>query len=269
MAFLALGFPGLVVAALLLVTVREPARGRFDGPPNTQTTPTPGLLETTRYLLTHRSALHLVAGGTIATLWAWGLMWWTPAFLMRVHGLSVGQSGALLGRMHLVGGIAGTIATSIAVKPTIARDSRRVVWLMAAVIAVATIPSIFAYWTSSLTLATWSLWIVVPAVYFFIGPTLGLLQNVVPTAMRAQAVAVLLFSANVANLIIAPQLIGLASDALAGRLGGNGASLRAALLVLAPTGFWAAYHYWASARRLREDEALIFESSQNSGSNHR
>jgi hypothetical protein len=71
--------------------------------------------------------------------------------------------------------------------------------------------------------------------------------------MRAQTVAILLFTANVANLILAPQLIGLASDALAGPLGGNGQSLRVALLALAPTGFWAAYHYWAAARSIRED----------------
>jgi len=217
--------------------------------------PAQGLLATARHLSMQRSALHLVAGGTIATLWGWGLKWWTPAFLMRVHGFSVDATGATLGRMHLLGGIVGTLATSVAVSPRFARDSRRVVWLMAAVISIATIPSMFAYWTHSRILAIVALWAVVPAVYFFIGPTLGLLQNVMPSPMRAQTVAILLFTANVANLIVAPQLIGLASDALAGPLGGNGASLRVALLALAPTGFWAAYHYCAAARRIREDEA--------------
>jgi len=113
--------------------------------------------------------------------WGWGLKWWTPAFLMRVHGFSVDATGATLGRMHLLGGIVGTLATSVAVSPRFARDSRRVVWLMAAVISIATIPSMFAYWTHSRILAIVALWAVVPAVYFFIGPTLGLLQNVMPS----------------------------------------------------------------------------------------
>ena len=257
MAFLALGVPGIAVAALLFLTVREPTRGRFDASATGRAGLSQGLLATARHLRAQRSALHLVAGGTIGTLWGWGLMWWTPAFLMRAHGLSVGAAGAMLGRMHLVGGMLGTLATTVAVAPRIARDSRRVVWLMAAVLSIATIPSIVAYGTSSLSVATLALWMVVPAVYFFIGPTLGLLQNVMPPTMRAQTVAILLFTANVANLIVAPQMIGSASDALAGPLGGNGASLRAALLALAPTGFWAAFHYWAAARRIRADEEMV------------
>jgi hypothetical protein len=31
--------------------------------------------------------------------------------------------------------------------------------------------------------------------------------------------------------------------------------LRFALLLLAPTGLWAAYHYWAAIRGFRADEA--------------
>jgi hypothetical protein len=31
--------------------------------------------------------------------------------------------------------------------------------------------------------------------------------------------------------------------------------LRFALLLLAPTGLWASYHYWAAIRNFRADEA--------------
>ena len=46
--------------------------------------------------------MHLVIAGTVATFWSWGLMWWTPTFLVRSHGLTVGQAGNLLGPMHLI-----------------------------------------------------------------------------------------------------------------------------------------------------------------------
>ena len=52
--------------------------------------------------------------------------------------------------------------------------------------------------------ATLLLWMFVPAVYFYIGPILGLLQNVIPANMRATTCAILLFLANVANLVLAP-----------------------------------------------------------------
>jgi hypothetical protein len=96
-------------------------------------------------------------------------------------------------------------------------------------------------------------------VYFYIGPILGLLQNVVPPHMRATTCAVLLFTANVANLIIAPQIVGWMSDWFSATLGTGEESLRWALLIIAPTGFWAAYHLWRSGARIREDERIARE----------
>jgi hypothetical protein len=95
----------------------------------------------------------------------------------------------------------------------------------------------------------------VPGVYFYIGPILGLLQNVIPANMRATACALLLFLANVGNLVIAPQVIGWLSDWFRADFGAGNESLRWALLVLAPTGLWAAAHLWWSGRTIRADEA--------------
>lgn len=254
-AFLVLGIPGVLVGLLVYFTVREPVRGGGDAgavPPAK-----PSLAETLRLILRQRSAFHLIAAGSVATLWGWGLLWWTPAFLMRNYAMTIGEASAALGPMHLVAGSLATIATSLVVSARVAGDPRRVVWILGGVVAVATIPSIIIYATHSKALALALLWFVVPSIYFFIGPTLGLLANVIPATMRAQAVAVLLFTANVANLIIAPQGIGLVSNGLTGVLGGNGEALRWALVGLAPTGFWGAYHFFASARTLRADQALV------------
>jgi hypothetical protein len=77
----------------------------------------------------------------------------------------------------------------------------------------------------------------------------ALLQNLVPASMRAQAVAVMLFCANIANLVIAPQAVGLASDLLRPLYGAE--SLRHVLIPMAFVGFWAAWHYWRCAKYLR------------------
>jgi predicted MFS family arabinose efflux permease len=254
-AFLALGLPGLAIALLVWLTIREPARGTFDAV--TAAPARQDLWTQLRYLSGRRSFVHITLGITVATLWGWGLIWWTPAFLMRSHQLSVGAAGAVLGPMHLIAGTLATLVTSVLVGPRAAADPRRVLWLLAGVLLLATLPSFCAYWTRSLPVSITLLWVMMPAVYFFIGPTMGLMQNVVPPSMRALAMAVALFTANVANLIIAPQLVGLASDWLAPSLGGNAESLRVALLVLAPTGLWAAYHYWAAARWIRAEQAEI------------
>jgi MFS family permease len=252
-AFLVLGIPGLVVAVVVWLTVREPRRGELDAPSTRP--PRSTLAASLRFIASQRSAVHLLAGGSIATLWSWGLMWWTPTFLQRSHHMTVGQAGALLGPMHLIAGTAGTLlAAGWLMGRRAAADPRRVARLLGWVTALTTIPSIFVYWVDSERAATMLLWVFVPAVYFYIGPILGLLQNVIPAHMRATACAVLLFTANVANLVIAPQVIGWLSDWFAGSFGAGQESLRWALLLLAPTGFWAAWHLWTSAATIREDE---------------
>lgn len=253
-AFLVLGVPGIAMALIVWLTVREPSRGALDAAPaNGRTT----LAATLRFIATQRSALHLLLGGSVATFWSWGLMYWTPTFLQRSHHLTVGQAGALLGPMHLLAGTAATLLAGLLMSQRAAADPRYVARLLAWVTALTTVPSLLLYWVGSLGSAKLLLWIFVPSVYFYIGPILGLLQNVIPANMRATACALLLFLANLANLVLAPQLIGWLSDWFAASFGAGRESLRWALLLLAPTGLWAAWHLWASAATIREDEARV------------
>ncbi len=87
-------------------------------------------------------------------------------------------------------------------------DPRRVVWLLAAGIGLSTIPSIIAYWTHSLWVCKIMFWIFIPAIYFYIGPCFGLLNNLAPCHMRTMFIAVSLLVANVFNLIVAPWVVG-------------------------------------------------------------
>ncbi|HUA87857.1 MAG TPA: MFS transporter, partial [Steroidobacteraceae bacterium] len=250
--FGALGAPGLALALVVRVAVREPPRGALDATPRAAPS---AFGATLAYIVRQRSAVHLLLGGSVATLWSWGLMWWTPTFLQRSHHLSLGQSGALLGPMHLIAGTLGTLVAGWFMARRVAADPRYVARLLALVVVLTTIPSVLAYRVDSLRSATVLLWMFVPGVYFFIGPILGLLQNVIPANMRATACALLLFLANVGNLVVAPQLIGWLSDWFRADFGAGNESLRWALLVLAPTGLWAAAHLWWSGRTIRADEA--------------
>jgi MFS family permease len=253
MAFLVLGIPGAVLALIVWLTVREPTRGQLDAGhlPDTRSTFT----ETLSFIAHQRSAVHLLVGGSVATFWSWGLMWWTPAFLQRSHHLTVGEAGQLLGPMHLIAGTASTLLAGWLMARRAADDPRYVTRLLAWVTALTTIPSVLLYWVVPERAAVALLWIFVPAVYFYIGPILGLLQNVVPPQMRASVCAILLFLANIANLLLAPQLVGALSDWFAASFGAGAESLRWALLLLAPTGLWAAWHLWTSGRTIRADAA--------------
>jgi len=92
------------------------------------------------------------------------------------------------------------------------------------------------------------LWAYVPAIYFFIGPCMALVLNLAPSHMRSTFTAWSVLVGNVFNLIVAVQGVGILSDWFGGAHGADAASLRWALLVLAPTGFWATWHFFLGAR---------------------
>jgi predicted MFS family arabinose efflux permease len=250
-AFLVLGIPGVLLAVLIMATIREPKRGCLDV---IKSDDNPTIMETLRFCLSQRSAFHVMMGSGVGALWGWGLMWFIPTFLQRTYQIDVGAAGAIVGPIHLVMGIGASLLTAwILARPSYT-DPRKIVYLLGAVTAVATVPGIIAIYTHNLTLATVSLWLFIPGIYFYIGPAFALGQNLAPPKMRAMFSAIALLIANVFNLIVAPQGVGMLSDYFAGPAGPDAASLRSALLILAPTGFWAALHYFLAARTIVEDQ---------------
>jgi len=249
-AFLALGVPGLLIGVVVFLTIREPVRGRLDAIVDEVK---PSLLESLRFLWQQKAAFHIIMGTSLCAFWGWGLMAFTPAFLMRTYSLDVAQAGAFTGNIHLIGGSLATVGTAwLLSRPSFA-DPRRVVWLLTAGITLATIPSIIAYWTHSIVLAKLMFWIFIPSIYFYIGPGFGLLNNLSPCHMRSMFIAIVLLVANILNFG-APQLVGLLSNYFAHGHATDAASLRLAQLMLAPTGFWAAYHLYLASKTIHADQ---------------
>jgi len=250
-AFFALGAPGLLLGTLVFLTVREPKRGRLDAIGGEGR---PSLAQSLRFLWRQRAAFHVIMASGVCSLWGWGLVWWTPTFLMRTYGLNVAQAGAITGHAHLVGGILATAGAAWLMGRPYMVSPRRVLWTLAAVVGFTTIPSFFAYWTHTLWVAKLMFWIYIPAIYFFIGPCMALVLNLAPSTMRSIFTAWSVLVGNVFNLIVAPQAVGHMSDYFARGHGADAASLRLALLFLAPTGFWAVWHFLLAERTVVEDQ---------------
>jgi predicted MFS family arabinose efflux permease len=258
-AFVALGLPGLLLGIIVYLTVREPPRGCLDSFADDLK---PGFWVSFQYMWKQKAAVHVVMGGGLCALWGWGLVYWTPAFLQRAYGLDVGQAGAVTGNIHLFGGAIATVFTAWLLSRPWMADPRRVILFLAWGIALATIPSIIAYWTHNLQLCKWMFGLFIPMIYFYIGPCFGLLNNLGPCHMRNMFIAISLVVANVFNLVIAPIGVGMLNDGFA-VVHGDTEGLRLALLVLAPTGFWAALHLFLGARTIVADQqrALNFTKS--------
>ena len=252
-AFLVLGVPGLLLGLIVFFTIKEPKRGRLDASDQAAKV---SFGQSMAFLWKQKACLHVIMGGGVSALWGWGLIWFTPTFLQRAYSLNVAEAGAVVGPIHLIAGTIATLATAWLLSRRFFDDPRRVNWLLAGGVGLATIPSFIAFHTHDLGVAKLMFWLFIPAIYFYIGPAMALIQNLAPAKMRAMFIAISLLVANVLNLIVAPQAVGFMSDYFAGPAGADAESLRLALLILAPTGFWAAYHYWAANKTIIEEQKL-------------
>jgi hypothetical protein len=233
-------------------TTREPARGSFDiGSKDA----VPTLSETLRFIGTQRSLVHVLMAATVVTCWGWGLLWWTPAFLMRSHHLTVGEAGRLAGTISGFAGALGIVGSGLLIHWCGRRDPRWQVWIVGAATLLSTCASVGVYTAGGMHITSLMLWLFVPVAYLNIPPILSLAQSLVHSRMRGLTCAVLLFGANFANLALAPQLIGMMSDALRAHTSAGPQSLRWALIANTVTGVWAAYHFIAAGRTLRQDLA--------------
>ncbi len=246
--FFVLGIPGILLALVLVLTVREPPRGQLDA--NCAAAPGASFITVVRYAWNTPSLLHCFAASFLYCLWSWGLMWWTPSYLVRSQHMTLSAAGQSLAWIHGIGGTVVLLATSAIMRGLAGADVRSVPRFIAGACALGTIPSIIAFTAHSQQLALAALWVFIPITYAVFGPPYALIQNLVPSHMRAQAMAILMMVGNIGNLIVAPQLVGLASDALRAHYGAE--SLRVALLPLTVVGLWSAVHWWLSGRRVGE-----------------
>ena len=246
-AFFVLGVPGIILACVLRLTVSEPLRGRLDD------RAAPDLRFGFKAMLAfawQESALrNALIGGALYSTWAFGSLWWIPSFLVRSHHMSLGEAGGAVSLMHGIGGTAVLLGTTLLMRKLVTRDARAVPWFLMLCCALGAIPLILALTAATRATTLTMLWLFVPLSYAPIGPCFALVQNLVPAPMRAKAVGLFLFMTTVGNLVIAPQLIGIASDLLLERYGAN--SLRTAMLPLSLVGFWASLHFWLCGLTLK------------------
>jgi predicted MFS family arabinose efflux permease len=257
-AFVAVGLPGVLLALVVRLTLREPKRGGHDPEGDAVTVPTFGAVA--RHLWAKPSYRHFILGGGLTSLAYFGAMQWAPSFFDRSHGLSSGEIGSWLAPIMGFAGGAGTLAGGKLVERFAAKDVRWTMW-WPAIAGVAALPctALVLLWPT----ATPALALMAAPVFLFsihLGPLGGAIQGLSNIRMRGVAVAVSLFITNVIGLGIGPQAIGLASDLLRPVAGVD--SLRYALLLVAlPTTAWATAHFIWGARTLGADLALTAANS--------
>lgn len=258
-AFMAVGLPGIVLAALLLLTVREPSRGRWESA--AQAAFKPSWKQTFAELSSYRSFWYLAAAGGLTAFVGYGSGNFAPSFMVRNHGMEMAEVGVVLAIFGGGGGMLGTFLGGFLADRLGVRDKRWYMWLPAIAGALA-LPLGFPYLLLSDTTAVIGfLFVVTIMINTYLGPSLAIAHTLVPPAMRSLTSAILFFVLNIIGLGLGPLTTGLLSDLYAPRFGVD--SLRYAMLTVGVLGSPAVVLYLLAARHLPADLARSAERSHS------
>lgn len=247
-ALMVVGVPGLILAAIVWRTLREPTRGFFQmGPAE----PAASLRETLRFLLGLPAFRHTLIGYTIAVTVA-GAQSFDAVYLERVFGFSPSQVGSLIGGAGLLSIVGYYIGGWLCDRMSV-RDADWALRLPVLFMTVHLTIGIFYYLAPSRSVAI-TLALTAPFFPAILPIVLATIQNLSPATMRARAAALLLTVSTLVGIGCGAPIAGALSDALAPTYGAL--SIRYALLTIVVIGvLWAMLHFALGSRTLTRDIA--------------
>jgi MFS family permease len=255
-AFFLAGLPGLVMAIVIIFSLREPPRGGSD--PVTALEATPSLATAVMIVLRRPSVLNSVAGITIVAATISSSSTWMPSFLIRHHGFTISQAGNAtaigFGGCCAIGGLGAAFLSD-----RLANASGRFRPGQAALVAAFAAFGALFLSIALMLVRTPHATIVLLCCYCLlcqgpIAPANGLVMTLLPARVRGFAVAIIQLSANLVGYGLGPTLVGVISD----HIGGND-SLRWGLISVLILNSWAVIHFLFSARYAAADYARLSE----------
>ena len=216
--------PGVLIALLFWILVREPRRGSADTLKATrQRASYSGLLSNPAYwTATLGMAMWTFAVGGIST--------WLPTFFTRFAGYSVAGAGLTAGEITAIDGLLATIAGGWLAQKWLPRN-HRALYLVSAWGALLAIPFAAAVFFGPRPWLLPGAYLAEFFIFLNIGPLNAAIVNSVSAPIRSTAISVNLFTIHFLGDAFSPGLIGRISDATNLRIG-----LAATLIALAVSG---------------------------------
>lgn len=246
-AFILLGAPGLVVGALMLLTIREPMAAARSQMSSSQQS----LKDALRELAARPSFIHITIGLAISAVGCYGLSAWIPTFFMRSHAMSTTEAGTSMAAAGAPAAFIGILLGGILADKLGKRDARWPVWLFMAGLGGVT-PVYLAFFLVPST--TLSIILSIPAgilASLWIAPGIALVLNLAGPRSRATAAALFGMAINLVGMGLGPLAVGVLSDLYAPRFGEE--ALKYAMCTVLLTLVYGLVHFQLAARTVRED----------------
>jgi predicted MFS family arabinose efflux permease len=276
-AFLAVGLPGIALAIILRLAVKEPPRGfsenkaerktgnkaegksdnkAEDGKDLSEQESTaesiPSFMDVLFHLWSLKTFRHLAVACGLTAFAGYSMVTWMPSFLLRSHGMGTGEVGTWLALIAGLGGGAGTFLGSLLADRLGQNDSRWYIKVPAFCILISIPLLILTFIAGTQTLALSAYVLPACVITVYLAPSIAVTHSMVDNRMRALASAVFFFILNIVGLGLGPLLVGIGSDILEDSFGQD--SLRYSLLFFVSISLvWALFHYHTAAKTVRSD----------------
>jgi predicted MFS family arabinose efflux permease len=250
LAFVLVGLPGVALAVLVRLTLREPPRGHAEVV-QAPGAPHPSLPATLRFFVTQPALRYLALAGAAHGIGAFAAALWLPAYFIRTFAVTSATAGGWLALAYGCGGTAGVLCGG-QIADALVRNTRDARWyarVCSAVIA-ATLPcTALVYLADAPGVAVAALVLTTLLGHMVLGPIAALLQSLAGVRRRAMAAAFYLFLVNLVSMGVGPSAVGLASDGFAPSFGND--ALRWALFaVVTLASALASGLFWLAARNV-------------------
>lgn len=248
--FLAAGLPGVLLALIVKLTVAEPQR-RLVLPPSAATE-RPSLRLVISTLWQRRTLRHLVIAQALANVVVCAGSW-CNVFFIRYHHMSLAELGTWFAFIASVGGFGGIWLSGQLTARYGARDERFKVRFMTVASALCAPVLAVVLWCPVKEWALVALLLAQIPLYFFLGPTSALVQDLTEGSMRATMASLFILLQVMLGGVIGTQLVGVFSDAFTPLAGNDALGLRWGIALMSLVGFWAAAHFWHAERSIARD----------------
>ena len=249
-AFLVVGLPGILMAVVVKLTLREPPRGQMDDGDHTDVPESHFVVDVKR-LWALRSFRYAAFGAGFNAFLGYGALNFMPSFAIRIYDVPVGLVGTWLALIAGFAGAAGAYAGGHLSDNLGRRDYRWSYWVP----AISTLGAgllLLPMMLSSHQYVMWGIYVLVALCQaMFLGPTIAMAHALVGPRYRALSSSVLFFVLNIIGLGLGPLTVGAVSDALMPSLGAD--SIRWAIMSTAVAAFIGAGFYFNAARYVRDD----------------
>jgi MFS family permease len=204
--------PGMLLALLILLTVREPARGVFDSDA-ARKLPAPTISAVLGFAIRHVRVRDTILAMVTASIVAIGVASWIPVLLMRVYGLPLAKAGLFTALIAGLPGASGSLFAGWIAARFGGRDDQ-LLRLCGTAVGVAAPLGFLGAWAGSLPLAIvgFTLWGF--ANTMFVGPGHSLYLNAAAPRMRGTLSALVVIACNLVGAGLGPLLVGSISDLL-------------------------------------------------------